>query len=202
MIDANHFFQSAGDIVPLDLMAPEDIVDQLKGLHADKTKQEMYRNQNDTDDHQSTKAGGIDLKDIPMNWGIPGHAGTCGSIMYNKGDYLYPHRDKWRYLNDDGSFKNGTGNGIRLFNFANHNTETEFTFVYDGKVVNLEPRRWYAINTQRVHWGFSFVDGVYHMGCELKFNDQDRAATTKFLLDNMAFAQPRNDRKGVDCSRN
>ena len=203
MINANHFFQSAGDIVPLNVWAPENAVDQLKELHADKSKQAMYRNESGTDDHESSKAGGIDLIDVPEDWGIPSHAGTCGSIMYNKGDYLYPHRDKWRYLNLDGTYKEGAdGNGIRLICFANHNSITDFTFIYEGKVTYLEPRRWYAVNTQRVHWGFSFVDGVYHMGCELKFNEEDRAATTEFLLANMEYGQPINDRKGVDCTRN
>tara|TARA_B110000971_G_C19979998_1_gene486907 strand:+ start:50 stop:661 length:612 start_codon:yes stop_codon:yes gene_type:complete len=203
MIDATHFFQAAGNIVPLNVWAPDDIVSQLKELHNDTSKHAMSRNEGETNDHNSSKSSGIDLKEVPANWGIPLHAGTCGSITYNKGDYLSPHRDKWRYLLSDGSFSElAKGNGVRLFNFTNANSTTEFTFIYEGKVVYLEPRRWYAVNTQRVHWGFSFVDGVYHMGCELKFNDTDRAATTKFLLENMEYAQPLADRKGVDCTRN
>jgi hypothetical protein len=197
-MDANWFFQGAGDIVPLNVWVSEDTIAEVEALHNDTSAQAMSRVSND---HAGTKSG-IDLKEVPTQWGIPESAGTCGSLKYMKGEMLYPHRDKWGMVRADGSFKESVvGNGVRLINFLNHTPSTEFNFIYDGKIFSPEPRRWYAINTQRVHYGYSFVDNVYHIGCELRF-DQDRKATSEFLLKNMAYGQPFDDRKGVDCKRN
>ena len=78
----------------------------------------------------------------------------------------------------------------------------EFHFVVDGKIFKPEARRWYAINTRKVHYGFSFVDGVYHLSCALSLDDNLRANTVEWLLDKLPYAHPATDRKGVDCARN
>ena len=202
-MDANWFFQGAGDIVPLNVWVPENTIDQVKDMHADKTMHAMSRNEGEDNDHSSDKSSGIDLKHVPNEWGIPAHAETCGSLWYSKGDYLYPHRDKWGMVKPDGTFKKGyERNGVRLFNFLNKTRPTEFHFVYDGEITVLEQRRWYAVNTQRTHYGFSFEDDVYHLGCELRFDEDVCSATSNFLLSSMEYQQPFNDRKGVDCTRN
>jgi len=197
-MDAQYFFQGAGDVVPLNIWVPKDTIAEVKALHDDTSAQAMSRVSND---HAGTKSG-IDLKEVPTQWGIPESAGTCGSLKYMKGEMLYPHRDKWRNVQENGELKGNGGNGLRLISFLNKTNPTEFHFVHDGKITVLEPGRWYAVNTQKVHYGFSFVDDVYHIGCELKFNDDDREATSKFLLNAMEFQQPFDDRKGVDCKRN
>jgi hypothetical protein len=201
-MDAQYFFQGAGDIVPLNIWMPENALAEVKALHTDKEAHAMSRNESDTDDHNSYKKGGIDLKEVPSNWGIPTHAGTVGSLAYDKGDFLFPHRDKWHNVQENGELRGNGGNGVRLICFLNKTSPTEFHFVVDGKITVLEPGRWYAVNTQRVHYGFSFVDDVYHVGCELKFNEENRQETSKFLLTALEFNQPFNDRKGVDCTRN
>ena len=210
-MDANWFFQGAGDLVPLNVWVPEHTIDQARELHNKQSIDgrteviKMSRNEQSTDDHNSNKYGGIDLKQdcIPNEWGIPPTAKTAGSLTYNTGDYLYPHRDKWGMVNPDGTFKaRKSRNGVRLFNFLNKTSPTEFHFVYDGKITVLEERRWYAVNTQRVHYGFSFVDEVFHLGCELRFDDDVVSASSNFLLSNMEYQQPFHDRKGVDCTRN
>jgi len=203
-IDAHYFFQAAGDIVPLNLWLDESIIPEVDALNADESthhiRYEANENAGGDDDHYGQR-GGYEYNHVPSNWGLPSNASTVSSLLYNKGDYLFPHRDKWRHLNEDGSFTNEF-NGLRLVNFVNKTSQTDFCFVVDGKIVELEKGRWYAINTQRVHYGFSYADGIYHLGCDLSFAPKHRAQTTKFLLDNMAFPQPFDDRKGVDCMRN
>ena len=203
-IDAHYFFEAAGDIVPLNIWVNDDIITEVDNLNKDAGTQELAYEGNEfangDDDHYGQR-GGYQYNHVPESFGLPSNASTVSSLLYNKGDYLYPHRDKWRHLNEDGSFTNEF-NGLRLVNFVNKTSDTEFCFVMEGKIVKLDPRRWYAINTQRVHYGFSFADGIYHLGCDLSFAPKHRATTTKFLLDNMEYGQPIDDRKGVDCMRN
>lgn len=207
LVDANYFFKSAGDIIPLNKWLPEDAIAQIDKLNNDPSKILRQRSLNEyadgSDDHGGNK-GGYEYNHVPAGWGLPDHATTVSSLLYDKGDHLFPHRDKWKIfkasLTEDGMI--GEANGMRLINFVNHTKSTEFHFVVNGQIFTPEPRRWYAVNTQLVHYGFSFVDDVYHVTCDLKFNKGRRMKSIEYLLDNMEYTQDLNDRKGVDCSRN
>lgn len=195
-LDSHYLFNAAGDIIELNAWVPDDIIEQIDALNADETK---WVNSRISDDHSGTK-GGYEYNHVPEGWSIPDHTVELGSLLYNKGDFLYPHRDKWRGIKEDGSIH---GDSFRLICHINHTNPREFCFLYEDKVFVPEPKRWYIVNTQKVHYGFSFVDGVYHLSAGLHLNTEEtRTKTTKWLLDVLPFAQPDSDRKGVDCARN
>jgi hypothetical protein len=207
IVDADYFFAKAGNIIALDQWLPENVIDQIDALNADQSKHLRWREENDNldgnDDHAGNK-GGVEYNHVPTGWGLPDHASTVSCLTYDKGDMLAPHRDKWkstaRRIDANGYIK--PNNGMRLINFANATKSTEFHFVVDGEIFQPEPRRWYAINTQLVHYGFSFVDNVYHVTADITFKKDHRMESINYLLDNMEYSQDPMDRKGVDCSRN
>jgi len=114
----------------------------------------------------------------PDSWELPKNATDVGYLEFNTGSFLYPHRDKWRKLHT---------NSVRCLCFLNYTRPTDYCFVYDNKIEVLEPGRWYAVNTQKVHYGFSFVDGVKHIGMALRFNDNE---SVEWILDKLSFPQP------------
>jgi hypothetical protein len=195
-IDSNYLFQSAGDFIALNAWLPEDIIDQVDALNQDDSKILRKR---EGEGYNGPKALGVEYNFVPEGWGLPANATELGSLLYDRGHYLAPHRDKWRNLNSDGSL---TGDGMRLINFINHTHPTEFTFLLDDEVKTFEPRRWYAVNTRKTHYGFSFVDGVYHMSCGIRFGERHLEETVQWLKQVLPFAQPDDDVKGVICTRN
>ena len=196
LVDSHYLFQAAGNIIELDAWVPDDIISQIDALNKDPSKLDIVRQ---GDDELGPK-GGFQYNFVPEGWGLPDNATTLGSLIYNKGDFLYPHRDKWRSIKTNGMI---AGDSFRLICHINHTNPKEFCFVVNDKIFVPEPKRWYAINTQRVHYGFSFVDGVYHLSAGLHLNTEEtRTKTTAWLLDVLPFAQPTNDRKGIDCARN
>ena len=192
--DTNFLFGSAGDIIELDAWVPHNAIEQIDALNADPSK--ILRSRV-SGDYNGPKEG-HEYKVIPQDWDLPVHTESLGCLIYNKGDYLAPHRDKWRQVTPEGI----TGDSFRMICHLNHTNSAEFHFVVDGKIFKPEPRRWYAINTRKVHYGFSFVDGVYHLSCALSLDDDLRANTVEWLLDKLPYAHPAADRKGVDCARN
>jgi hypothetical protein len=196
-IDAHYLFTAGSDIIELDAWVPDDIISQIDALNKDPSKHEMSREGLET--YNGSKSG-YQYNFVPEGWGLPDHATTLGSLLYNKGDHLFPHRDKWKTVQPDGSLHAPTS--MRLICHINHTNPREFCFLVGDQVVKLEPKRWYAVNTQLVHYGFSFVDGVYHLSCDLHFNEANLEKTTRYLLDVLPFAQPHSDRKGVWCGRN
>ena len=192
--DTNFLFGAAGDIIELDAWVPENAIEQIDTLNADPSK--ILRSRVN-DDYNGPKAG-YEYNVIPESWNIPEHTESLGSLIYDKGDFLAPHRDKWRQVTPDGI----TGDSFRMICHLNHTNSAEFHFVVDGKIFKPEARRWYAINTRKVHYGFSFVDGVYHLSAALSLDDDKREETVKWLLDVLPYSHPAGDRKGVDCSRN
>ena len=117
-------------------------------------------------------------------------------MLYDSGDYLFPHRDKWK------SMPNGEilGDSLRLICWANNCNQNEFTFIHDGKLVKFEPRRWYAVNTRKIHSGFCFKDGTVHLACGIHLYSllvrlathkrKTQKSVTQWLLDVLPFAQP------------
>mgnify|MGYP001248153309 FL=1 len=193
--DTTFLFGNLGDVIELNAWVPADIIEQIDALNSDPSK--ILRSR-EADDYQGPKEG-CEYNHIPEGWDLPDHATTLGSLIYNRGQYLYPHRDKFRKVTPEGIY----GDSFRLINHINHTSSTEFHFVVDGKIFKPEPRRWYAINTRKVHYGFSFVDGVYHLSAALGLEDRRREATVKWLLEKLPFAVDfQADRKGVDCGRN
>ena len=196
LVDSHYLFQAAGNIIELDAWVPDDIISQIDELNKDPSKLDIVRQ---GDDELGPK-GGFQYNFVPEGWGLPDNATTLGSLIYNKGDFLYPHRDKWRSIKDNGII---TGDSFRLICHINHTNPKEFCFVVNDKIFVPEPKRWYAINTQLVHYGFSFVDNVYHLSCDLRMDSsENRTKTVTWVLDHLPYAQPADDRKGVDCTRN
>ena len=196
VFDTNFLFCSAGDIIELDAWVPDNAIEQIDALNADPSK--IFRSRElGLTDYEGPKEG-YEYNVIPEGWDLPAHANTLGCLIYNKGDFLAPHRDKWRQVTSEGV----TGDSFRLICHLNHTDSTKFHFVFDNKIFKPEPRRWYAFNSRKVHYGFSFVDGVYHLSAALSLNDNLRANTVKWLLEKLPFFQPANDIKGVACGRN
>ena len=213
-------FQSGGDIIELDAWLPEDVIEQAIELNKNPAliKRQRVEKDNQTGrGNASTKAGsengpkgGFEYNFVPEGWGLPSNATTPSCLMYDCGDYLFPHRDKWKSLKSDGRI---LGDSLRLMNFANGNNHNEFTFIHDGKVVTLEPRRWYAVNTRKIHSGVSFMDNVWHFAADIHLNSMGPAEygrtqqenleiSTNWLLKVLPFAQSPADTKGVSCTRN
>ena len=122
-------------------------------------------------------------------------------MLYDCGDFLFPHRDKWKSVHSTGEIY---GDSLRLICWANNTNMNEFTFIHDGKVVTFEPRRWYAVNTRKVHSGMCFKDGTVHLACGIHLHSQGEtgnsmkenlAISTNWLLDVLPFAQPPKDIK-------
>jgi hypothetical protein len=189
-------FQAGGDVIALDAWVPSDIIAQIDALNQDESKHLRSRNYAG---HYGGNKGGVEYNFVPEGWGLPDHTTTLGSLLYDRGDMLQPHRDKWKSLTPNGTI---LGDSFRMICHINHTNPTEFTFIVDDKIVSLEPGRWYAINTRRVHYGFSFVDGVYHLSCDLKLEGENLEKSVSWLLDVLPYAQKREDRKGIWCSRN
>lgn len=196
-IDSNWLFSAAGNFIALDAWLPENIIEQVETLNEDESK--ILRQRKGEDYYNGPKKSGVEYNFVPEGWGLPENTLELGCIQYDKGNYLAPHRDKWRPLKDDGSLQ---GDAIRLISCINGTHPTEFTYLLNDEVVVFEPRRWYAVNTRMVHYGFSFVDNVYHMSCGIPFGQHHLPVTVPWLKSVLPFAQDENDVKGVICGRN
>ena len=190
------FFNAAGDVVELNAWVPEDIIEQIDALNADPSK--LKRDRTYQGEYGGNKHG-FEYNHVPEGWGLPEHTTTLGYLGYDRGGMLQPHRDKWKSLGSDGRIM---GDSFRMICHINYTNSKDFTFIVDDKIVQLEPRRWYAVNTRKVHYGFSFVDGVYHLSCDLKLEGANLGKTVSWLQSVLPYGQNRQDRKGVWCSRN
>jgi len=195
-LDSNWLFQSAGNFIELDAWVPENVIEQIHALNADESNHLRTRSD---DDKQGDKAYGVEWNHVPAGWDLPEGAVELGVLVYNKGDYLFPHRDKWRAVKPTGEI---TGDAMRLICFVNNTNVNEFAFLLDGEVKHFEPRRWYAVNTRLIHSGFCFKDDTYHLSCGIQFNEDKLEETTTWLLDKLPYAQPKDDVKGINCGRN
>ena len=209
-LSSQWLFQSAGDIIELDAWLPEDVIQQAKEFNNNPA---LIKRQRPTKDDQKAGSengpkGGFEYNFVPQGWDLPINTTTLGCLMYDCGDYLFPHRDKWKSLKSDGHIY---GDSVRLMNFANGNNQHEFTFIHDGKVVTFEPRRWYIVNTRKIHSGVSFMDDVWHFSCDIHLNSmgelnrprqENLEISTNWLLKVLPFAQSPEDTKGVGCQRN
>tara|TARA_B100001996_G_C18537259_1_gene545466 strand:+ start:219 stop:794 length:576 start_codon:yes stop_codon:yes gene_type:complete len=171
--DAHYLFQAAGDIIDLNAWAPDNIIQELEEFHKDPANIKNSRDPNEL----GAKIA-YEYHKAPDSWELPKNTTDVGYLEYNTGSFLYPHRDKWRKLHT---------NSVRCLCFLNYTRPTDYCFVYDNKIEVLEPGRWYAVNTQKVHYGFSFVDGVKHIGMALRFDDNE---SVEWILDKLSFPQP------------
>lgn len=194
---SHYLFGAAGNVIPLNAWVPENVIEQIDELNADPSKVEIYRN-GDEYQYEGTKRG-AQYNFVPEEWQIPDHVGTLSSLIYDRGDHLYPHRDKWRGVKPTGEIKY---DGFRMICHINNTDPTEFCFVVDGNIIKPDPRRWYIINTQLVHYGFSFADNTYHLTCDLSLQPEEKEKTVSWILDVLPWAQDRKDNKGVHCTRN
>lgn len=195
--NTHYLFAAAGNIIPMNAWVPENVIDQIEEYNADPSKVQYYRKGNEYD--YAGEKTGVQYNFVPEDWGIPDHVDTLSTLMYNKGSHLYPHRDKWRGLKEDGTVKR---DGFRMICHINKTDPKEFCFVVDDKIFKPEPRRWYIVNTQLVHYGFSFEDDVYHLTCGMTLTGPDRQKSIEWIMDNLPYAQDTLDNKGVICTRN
>jgi hypothetical protein len=190
-----NLFQAAGDVVELNAWVHDDIIDQIKQLNEDPTKIKQHRIKDSKDGPEN----GYWYNNVPDGWGLPQNARTVGCLLYDAGNYIHPHRDKRKSVQPNGEI---TGDSFRLVNYVNHTNPSECCFILDNKIIRFEPKRWYAINTQKLHQGMSFVDNVVHLSAALHFDRNCREETTSWLLDSIPFAAgAQDDVKGVACER-
>ena len=190
-----NLFQAAGDVIELNAWVPDDTVEQIKLLNANPAKIKQHRINGSADGPEN----GYWYNNVPENWGLPPSARTVGCLLYDAGNYIFPHRDKWKSIKPNGEI---VGDSFRLVNYVNHTNPSEFCFILDNKIINFEPKRWYAINTQKLHQGMCFVDGVVHLSAALHFDSNCREETTSWLLNSVPFAAgSQDDVKGVACTR-
>lgn len=195
-LSSHYLFQAAGDVIELNAWVPDDIIDQVKLLNANPANysKKVQRSPEDKGGPHT----GYQYNHAPKSWGLPSNARTVGSIFYDAGNYIFPHRDKWKQIKPNGDIE---GDSFRLINYVNRTNTSEFCFILDNKIIKFEPKRWYAINTQKVHQGMCFVDGAIHLSAALHFDRNCREETTSWLLDSIPFARYHDDKKGVDCDR-
>lgn len=203
-------FQSAGDIIELDAWVPEDVIQQCIEMNS---RPELIKRQRPTKTAQMAgpengPKGGWEYNHVPEGWGLPSNATEVGCMLYDCGDFLFPHRDKWKSVQPTGEI---WGDALRLICWANNTNMNEFTFIHDGKIVTFEPRRWYAVNTRKVHSGVCFKDGTVHLAAGVHLHSKGETGnsmrenleiSTNWLLNALPFAQPPQDIKGVNCQRN
>jgi len=204
-------FQSLGDIIELDAWVPENVISQIEELNqnpANIFKQRPSREEQLANPKMEGPKAGWEYNFTPEGWDLPESAAEVGALQYNAGDYLFPHRDKMRASQPNGDI---IADSFRMICHVNHTNVNDFVFMYDGQPVKFEPRRWYAVNTRKVHSGFSFVDNVWHLSAGVhlshcKFNGQtaeeNLAFTTQYLMEKIPFFQPNWNTKGVACERN
>lgn len=204
-------FQSLGDVIELDAWVPENVIEQIQELNANPAniyKQRPSREEQLANPLMEGPKAGWEYNFTPEGWNLPQSAAEVGALHYMAGDYLYPHRDKMRALQPNGEI---IADSFRMICQVNHTNTNEFVFMYDGQPLKMEARRWYAVNTRKVHSSFSFVDDVYqlsagvHLG-DCRFNGQSAeenlAFTTQYLMEKLPFFQPSWNTKGVSCERN
>ena len=172
-LNSHYLFQAAGDIIELNAWAPENAIEECDHLHSIGKNIKTSRDPKDL----GYKIA-YEYYSAPDSWDMPKNTKDAGYLEYNQGSFLYPHRDKWRKLNT---------NSLRLLCFLNNTRPTEFCFVYDKEIITFEPRRWYVVNTQKLHYGFSFVDGVKHIGVALTLTNETHA---DWLLNKLTYPQP------------
>jgi len=171
--DSHHFFTALGHCMPLDHWLSKEAGMELDALNNDANMVEEKREMGSDDTGKMM----IHYKSAPTKWDFGDlKTSEAGYIEYNRGHFISPHRDKLRNVTEPNQ-------SIRLMCFLNHTHPEENCFVYDGQITQFEPCRWYMVNTQRMHYGFSFVDGVKHLGITLKLTDDAYEATTKWILD-------------------
>lgn len=169
--DSHHFFTALGHCFPLDHWITKEAYEELSVLNADPEKLIDVRDPDETGKQM------VHYAETPASWGFGDlNTSEAGYIAYNRGSWISPHRDKLRNVTDP-------NRSIRLMCFLNHTHPEENCFVFDGQITHFEPGRWYLVNTQRMHYGFSFVDGVEHLGVTLRLHEDSYVATTQWILD-------------------
>lgn len=159
------FFTLYGHLVPLNIYS----------------KTEAPRHDLTIKDRQDSLVGAKTMymySTAPSSWNIPDtityHKPTY--ILMNQGSFFLPHRDKFG--------KNAMNVDIRLLCFTNNTHPHEYTYVVDDKIVRFEPGRWYAMNTNLVHYGFCFKDNTVHYACDLQLSDEN---TRKWLIKQVEY---------------
>jgi aspartyl/asparaginyl beta-hydroxylase (cupin superfamily) len=164
MFKPRDFFVSFGNIVPLNLWSKISIISEdniLRGRHEESIGHKIM----------------YELKENPIEWNIPNNISYYKPtyIQMNKGSYFLPHRDKFKDMNN---------NHIRLLCFMNNTNPYDYTFVIDNQIMKFEEKRWYAINTSLVHYGFCFKNETVHYACDIILDNEQ---TCQWLVDRVEF---------------
>tara|TARA_S200000501_G_scaffold378765_1_gene443460 strand:- start:68 stop:712 length:645 start_codon:yes stop_codon:yes gene_type:complete len=97
--------------------------------------------------------------------------GRSHFIRLNKGGFFPPHRD--------GKILDVTC--FRIITLCQNCNPNQFQFIYEDKVVNLEPGRPYFVNTRKTHSVFSFVDDSVQCVLNIPLTENNYKAVIKHL---------------------
>lgn len=159
------FFTLYGNLVPLNIYAPTE------GVHKNLIKRSRE------EDTVGNKIMHV-YNTAPDTWNIPNdityHKPTY--ICMNQGSFFLPHRDKFAL--------NRMNTDIRMLCFTNNTHPHEYTYIVDDKITNFQAERWYATNTNLVHYGFCFKDNTIHYACDLKLTNEQ---TCNWLISQVEY---------------
>jgi hypothetical protein len=97
--------------------------------------------------------------------------GRSHFIRLNKGGFFPPHRD--------GKILNATC--FRILTMCHNCNKGQFKFIYEDRVIPLEPGRPYFINTRKEHSVFSFVDDSVQLVLNIPLTENNYKCTIKHL---------------------
>lgn len=186
IMSLHSILSSYGDIVELDYKFSNESINELKNIQTwlPATNNKHAINLTGPTDnldlvslhsvkHARNQPYNSNLKDCPTlelffnKWT---DLARCRAVKMNTGSFFKLHRDAYR-LNDQ----------FRIFIPLNKTSDTEWVFIYDGKIRRFKEGVPYILNTRKTHGSFAMTDDIYHVIMSVYINESNLKQIAKML---------------------
>lgn len=186
ILTLHSILMSYGDIIELDYKLDEDTlreVQQLdnwidapngkKGINLTGDIFNLGLNDNPVDKHAKNQPYNSNLLSCPSLihfFDLWTELAKCRAVKMDKGSFFALHRDAYRFNEQ-----------FRIFIPLNKTSDSEWIFIYDGKIRRFKAGVPYIINTRKVHGSFATDNDIYHVLLSLYLNEHNLNQITKLL---------------------